>query len=169
MADGVSVRLEGVDELKRALADAAAGIRKKAVRGALREAGKVIQIAAKARAPVMNTAAYKTAPKYRKPGTVKKAIAVRASKFARRRGDEGVFIGVRSLRGAAQKKKGKAGAKNPNDPFYWRFLELGTKKMRARPFLRQAAEHQGNAAIRKFMTSVVPQIEKLNRKASRGR
>ena len=39
-SDGVTVKLEGVDELKRALADAAKQIRTKAVRGALRQAGK---------------------------------------------------------------------------------------------------------------------------------
>ncbi|HNT63664.1 MAG TPA: HK97 gp10 family phage protein [Candidatus Desulfobacillus denitrificans] len=164
MADGLVVKLEGVGELKRAMAGAAADIRKKAVRGALREAGKVIQAAARQAAPVLQ------APeKYRRPGTVRKAIAVRASKYARGRGDEGVYVNVRPLRGAAQKKKGKAGAKNPNDPYYWRFLEFGTKHMAARPFLRPAVAQKGEAAVRKFMASVVPQIEKLNAKANRGR
>lgn len=164
MADGMFVKLEGVDELKRALADAGAHIRKQAVRGALREAGKVIQAAARAAAPVLQVPT-----KTRRPGTVKKAIAVRASKFARKHGDEGVYVNVRALRGAAQKKKGKAGATNPNDPYYWRFLELGTKKMAARPFLRTAAAQKGEEAVRKFMASVAPQIEKLNAKANSGR
>ena len=42
-SDGVTVKLEGVDELKRALADAAKQIRTKAVRGALRQAGNIIK------------------------------------------------------------------------------------------------------------------------------
>ena len=160
MADGVTVKLEGVDELKRALADATKQIRTKAVRGALRKAGQVISKEAKQAAPVISAPT-----KTRKPGTVKKAIAVRNSKFARQAGDEGVFVGVRPLRGARQKKLGKAGAKNPNDPFYWRFIEFGTKKMKARPFLRPAADSQGETAIKTFMDSVIPQIEKLNAKA----
>lgn len=160
MADGMVVRLEGVDDLKRALAEAGPHIRKKAVRGALREAGKVIQQAAKAAAPIL-----RVPTPYRKAGTVQRNIAVRASKFARRVGDEGVYINVRPLRGTARVARyGKAGAKNPNDPFYWRFLEFGTKKMAARPFLKPAAESKGEAAISKFMQSVVPQIEKLNRR-----
>jgi HK97 gp10 family phage protein len=160
MADGVTVKLEGVADLKRALAEAAADIRRKAVRGALREAGKVIQAAARAAAPVLMVPT-----PYRKPGTIKRNIVVRASKFARRSGDEGVYINVRGIRGKARAAKlGKAGAKNPNDPYYWRFVELGTKKMAARPFLRPAADRQGDAAIRKFMASVVPQIEKLNQR-----
>ena len=78
-----------------------------------------------------------------------------------------MFINVRPLRGSRQKALGKAGAKNPNDPFYWRFQEFGTTKMKARPFLSPAAESKGNEAIKTFMNSVIPQIEKLNNKAKR--
>lgn len=161
MADGMVVKLEGVEDLKRALAEASAAIRKKAVRGALREAGKVIQSAARSAAPVLAVPT-----KTRKPGTVKRAIAVRASKFARKAGDEGVFINVRPIGTSKARvaRLGKAGAANPNDPFYWRFLELGTKKMAARPFLKAAADSKGEEAIEKFMHSVVPQIEKLNQR-----
>ena len=162
MADGVTVKLEGVDALNKALADATKQIRTKVVRSALRKAGQVISKEAKQAAPVLSAPT-----KTRKPGTVKKAIAVRASKFARQAGNEGVFINVRPLRGSRQKTLGKAGAKNPNDPFYWRFLEFGTVKMKARPFLSPAAESKGNEAIKTFMNSVIPQIEKLNAKAKR--
>lgn len=167
MADGFDVKLTGVDELTKALAEATKQIRTKAVRSALRKAGNVISKAAKQAAPVL-----KVPTKMRNSGTVKKNIAVRNSKFARQAGNEGVFIGVRPLRGSRQKKLGKASAKNPNDPFYWRFLEFGTKKMKARNifgpnekgFMRQAAE-EGNEAVDVFMDSVIPQIEKLNEKA----
>lgn len=159
MADGFQVQLHGVDELKRALTDAAKQIRTKAVRNALKEAGKVIQAAAKTSAPILATPT-----KTRTPGTVKKAIAVRASKFARQAGNEGVYVSVRPLKGSRQKRLGKAGARNPNDPFYWRFLEFGTRKMSARPFMRPAASAKGTEAINKFMKSVIPQIEKLNAK-----
>lgn len=182
--DGITVKLEGVDELKRALASAAQNIRTKAVRSSLRAAGRVIQSAAKAAAPVI------PAPtKTRSPGTLKKAIAVRPSKFARQAGDEGVFIGVRPLRGSRQKKLGKAGATNPNDPYYWRFVEFGTKPhvikaktgkvlswgghfaksvkhpgTKGQRFLTASAESKGQEAVAKFMDSVIPQIEKLNAK-----
>lgn len=158
MADTFSIKLDGVEDLKQALAEAAATIRTKAVRGALREAGKVIQAAARASAPVLKAPTVR-----RNSGTVKKNILVRASKFARQAGDEGVYINVRGIRGKARVRKlGRGGAKNPNDPYYWRFLEFGTRKMAARPFLRPAATSKGPEAIQKFMDSVVPQIEKLN-------
>lgn len=192
-ADGITVKLEGVDELKRALADASKQIRTKAVRAALRDAGRVIQKAARSNAPVL-----KTATPNRKPGTVKQAISVRASKVARRNKDEGVFVSVRPLRGSRQKKLGKAGATNPNDPYYWLFVEFGTKPHLIKPkrgkvlawqsggktlvaryvkhpgikgqrFMTRAAESQGEAAIRVFMNRVIPQIERLNARANRVR
>jgi HK97 gp10 family phage protein len=102
----------------------------------------------------------------RRAGTVKRRISVRASKFARQAGDEGVFVGVRPLRGNADTRRyGKAGANNPNDPYYWRFLEFGTQKMVARPFLGPAARSKGEQAVQAFMRESVPAIEKLNTKA----
>lgn len=162
MRDEVLVKLEGIDELARVMKALPEKIRKKAVRAALRPAGQVIAQAAKRNAPVLSLPT-----PTRTPGTVKRRISVRASKFARQDGDEGVFIGVRPIRGAAQVKRfGKAGANNPNDPFYWRFLEFGTKKMAKRPVLGPAAKSEGTAAIRKFLESAVPAIEKLNKKGA---
>lgn len=165
MADSVLIRLDGVDELRAALKDASEKIRKRAVRSALRKAAALIRDDAKARAPVLQSPA-----RYRSPGTVRRRISVRASKFARQAGDEGVFVSVKPLRGKADTRRyGKAGARNPSDPFYWRFLEFGTRKMGARPFLGPAARARGEEAIRLFMRETVPFINKLNEKASRVR
>lgn len=189
MADSIEIKLQGVDELVRALREAPGKIRKQAVRGALRKAGRVIATAAKAAAPVL-----KLPTKTRNPGTIKRAIRVGASKFARRAGDEGVFVGVRPLRGARQNKLGKAGAMNPNDPYYWRFVEFGTaphvikgrggKRLAIAPsfpravrhpgtqpahFMTGAAQDKGQEAIAVFMREAIPQIEKLTAKASRVR
>lgn len=162
-SDVLLVKLDGIDDLRVAMAGAAKQIRTKAVRAALRAAARVIQADARARAPVLIVPT-----PFRRTGTVKRRITVRASKAARKDGNEGVYINVRPLRGKAQESKfGKAGAKNPNDPFYWRFLEFGTKKMAARPFLRPAAESKGNEAIGVFMKSVVPAIERLNNRVGR--
>lgn len=158
MADEIAVKLGGFDAMNRALLAASKEIRTKAVRSSLRKAGNVIKKAAQQAAPVLQVPT-----KTRKSGTVRKAIAVRNSKFARQAGDEGVFVGVRPLRGSRQKRLGKAGASNPNDPYYWRFVEFGTKKMSARPFLQPAA-NKGAEAVKVFMDSVVPQIEKLDAK-----
>ena len=160
--DEVFIRLEGVDEIKRALQAMPAKIRARAVRAALRKAAMIIRQDAKARTPVLQMRV-----PYRTPGTVKRRISVRNSKFARQAGDEGVFVGVKPLRGKADTRRyGKASAKNPNDPYYWHFVEFGTKKMRAKPFLGPAAKSKGEEAIRMFLRESLPQIEKLNRKGA---
>ncbi len=164
MADSFKVELQGVDELKRALSGVSKKIRTKAVRSALRKAGNVIQAAARQSAPLLQVPV-----KTRTKGTVKKRITVRASKFARQAGNEGVFISVKPLRGKADTRRyGKAAAKNPFDPYYWWFLEFGTKHQQARPFLGPAASAKGEEAIQTFMREMLPQIEKLNKKEGGG-
>lgn len=158
-SDTVTIKVSGLDELKRALRSASESIRKRAVRAALKDAGRVIQAAAKQAVPVL-----KAPTKYRRPGTLKRRITVRASRLARRDGDEGVFINIRPLSGKAQVKRyGKASATNPNDPYYWRWVEFGTKKMSARSFLRVAAtEANMRQALGVFTARLGPQIQKLN-------
>jgi HK97 gp10 family phage protein len=160
--DEIELKLEGVDELLAALRGMPQKLRNRAIRAALRKAARVISVDAKSRTPVM------LAPvPFRRPGTVKRRISVRNSKFARQAGDEGVFVGVKPLRGRADTRRyGKASSRNPNDPFYWRFLEFGTRKMTARPFLGPAANAKGNEAIRSFLRESLSAIEKLNRKGA---
>ena len=186
-ADGITVRLEGIDELNRVLRALPEKIRKQAMRKALREGAKAIQQQARKNAPVL------AAPMpHRKPGTLRRNIVIRASKFARRAGGEGVFVSVRPLRGSRQKKLGKAGAKNPNDPFYWWWQEFGWtagggrikggKRRRAlqraariangtarqipgKKFLTNAAKSEGQKALSTVMQVAIPIINKLNSKA----
>lgn len=160
MADNFEVRLTGVEDLKAALRGLPEKLRKRVLLNALRAAGRVIRDEAKGTAPVL-----KVPKKGRTAGTVKKRISVRVSKFSRQAGDVGVFVGVKPIRGRAEVARlGRRGANNPNDPFYWLFLEFGTKKMGRREFLTPAARNKGNEAIAVFMREVVPQIQKLNRK-----
>jgi HK97 gp10 family phage protein len=164
VADGISVKLEGIDELKRALASLPAKIRVKAIRSALRDAAKVIQKDARGRAPVLATATPR-----RRPGTIKRRIMVRNSKVARQRGDEGVFVSVKPLTRGDAKKLGKRGSTNPNDPYYWWWQEFGYrprgKKAAAVPgkkFLTTAAQSKGAEAIATFMRQAIPRINALN-------
>jgi len=186
-ADGITVQLEGVDELNRVLREMPAKIRKQAMRKALREGAKAVQQQARKNAPVLAIAT-----PTRKPGTLRRNIVIRASKFARKAGGEGVFVSVRPLRGARQKKLGKAGAKNPNDPYYWWWQEFGWtagggrikggKRRRAaqraariaggnarqipgKKFLTNAAKTEGQKAIQTVMAVAIPIINKLNTKA----
>ena len=128
---GEVVRIEGMDEFKRKLAEVPKAMRKRVLRNALAAAAREVRDVAKRNAPVMTLGTSLKVP-YRKPGTVRDAIRVRTSKADRKAGDVGVFVNVRPAKAANR------GAKNPNDPFYWRWLEFGTRKMAARPFLQRA-------------------------------
>ena len=145
---GEVVRIEGLDNLKRKLAEVPKAMRKRVLRNALAAGAREVRDVAKRNAPVLTLGTSLKAP-YRKPGTVKQAIRVRTSKADRRAGDVGVFVNVRPA------KAGQRGAKNPNDPFYWRFLEFGTKKMPARPFLQRAT-----SALPKALTIFQERIAK---------
>lgn len=129
--EGVQVR--GLEEFKRKAAEIPRAMRAKVLRDALRAGAREVRDTAKRNTPVLSLGGSIQTP-YRKPGTVKKAISVRTSRVARRTGDVGVFVNVRPA------KKGARGAKSSSDPFYWRFLEFGTKFMRARPFLQRGAD-----------------------------
>jgi len=152
----IEARVTGIPEYKAALLSVVPKLRKRALLDSLKAGARVVSKEAKANTPVLKLS---TKTKYRKPGAVRKAISVRTSKIARRRGDVGVFVNVRPA------KKGLRGAKSPSDVFYWRFLEFGTKKMRASKFL-QAGAKKLDEALSVFTKTLGPQIEKLNRKSN---
>lgn len=155
MSQEFQAELKGVDELKRALEQVPDKLKKKGLLKGLRLAGNLVRDTARRSAPLLQT----PTPR-RNKGTVRKNIVVRTSKYARKAGDLGVFVGVRPLRGVRTKKLGAAGAKNPNDPFYWWFLEFGTKKMSKRPFLADGAKKLDQAAdiVIRESTSAINQI-----------
>ena len=148
----VSVQVRGLPELREELRALPDKLRRRALRNALAAGARIVRDEARRAAPVLNNSL--RAP-YRKPGTVRAAISVRTSKQARRAGDVGVFVNVRPAR------KGARGARSKDDPFYWRFLEFGTVKMRAMPFLQPAAGKLAQA-LEVFIAKIGPQIAKLN-------
>lgn len=150
----ISAKVNGIPELRAALAGLVPKLRRQALRNALAAGARIVRDDARRRAPVLQPTL--KAP-YRKPGTVRGAVSVRTSKAARRAGDVGVFVNVRPA------KRGQRGAKNPNDPFYWRWLEFGTKKMPAMPFLQPATARLRDA-LEKFKAVIGPQIQRLNKK-----
>lgn len=119
----IEVRIAGLEELKAQLRSVPDKLRRRALRNALAAGARIVRDEARRGAPVLR----EPDPR-RKAGTVRDAITVRTSKAARAAGDVGVFVNVRPLKSSAVrafKAGGGKAASNPNDPFYWRWLEFG--------------------------------------------
>ncbi|MES2959800.1 MAG: HK97-gp10 family putative phage morphogenesis protein [Pseudomonadota bacterium] len=186
MAAEIGVRITGLNELKAALRGLSPKLRRQALRNALAAGARVYRDDARRRAPVLAAPVIRRGQVARKPGTLRNAIRTRTSKISRKSGDVGVFVNVvpakgakfKTVRGTAlagliktrsrvQTRKSQRGRYSPNDPFYWRFQEFGTKKQAARPFLRPAADSKGAEALASFSRTLGPAIQRLNTKGAR--
>lgn len=175
-------RVEGVADLVAKLRQLPNAMRKRVLRNALAAAARPVRDEAKRAAPVLSLQNARNAP-FRKPGTVRDAITVRTSKVARREGNVGVFVNVRPARGAAfrtetirssllgvkvkrrtLKRASERGARSKNDPFYWRFLEFGTRNMDKRPFLKVAADRKIPQALRIVTGEITRWVNKVNQR-----
>jgi HK97 gp10 family phage protein len=159
LANWVEFRVNGMETLQARLEAMTPFLRKNFVRKALYKGGLVVARRAAEPivvVPVLKAPIYRRGKLIRKPGTLRDAILVRNSKDVTQTGNVGVFVNVKPAQGADR------GADSPNDPFYWRFVEFGTKRMRARPFLRTGAKELEGAALRAIETSLGPDIEQLN-------
>ena len=161
----IELKVGGLPDLKAELRAIPDKLRKRALRNALAAGARVVQRQARAAAPVLKLSTFGGSSAFirgvRKPGTLRKAISVRTSKVSRRAGNVGVFVNVRPA------KKGNRGAKNPNDPFYWRFVNFGyrTRGGNFKPgqgFLEAGAARL-QQALQVFIQQIRPQIEKLNK------
>lgn len=169
MAEEVTVKVSGLADLERALNELAVDLRKKVLRGALRDGAKVIVQAARALAPVLKTRSAR-----RTPGLLKRRITVVNSKiFKGTTGELGVYVTVRTLKAkqvrafkrqsAFEGRHAKA-SDNPNDPFYAGFVERGTKHMAAHPFLRPAGEASFSRVIEVVSQRISERIQEANRR-----
>lgn len=134
--------IKGFDELAAKLRAIAPTLRKQALRNALAAGGRLVRDEARRNTPIL---ARPTS--YRTPGLVRKAFSVRTSKEARRAGNVGVFVNVRRA------TAGSLGAKSRLDPYYWRFLEFGTRHMPARGMLQSGAKKLPEA-LRVFQAAI---------------
>lgn len=89
--------------------------------------------------------------------SIYKNVALRNKR--RRDGNITVMVGIL---GGARKDKNKGIGKG-GDTYYWRFLEFGTSKMRARPFFRPAVEDSGvqNAVLYETQKQFIKEVNKI--------
>lgn len=148
MADGLDGKIEGLEALQSKLKTLSDDMQLKGGRFALRKAAQVLRDRAR-----------KNAANVDNPATtenIEKNIVERWNgRVFRQSGDIGFRVGVlggaKGYAAAPGEVKG-AGSGNPGgDTYYWRFLEFGTAKMAAQPFMRPAADQASGEAVDEFV------------------
>lgn len=142
----------GLRELQQALAQLPIRVARNALRGAVNAGATVIRREAVQRAPV-------------RTGKMRRAIYQKHAPEKSGLMQATYLVGVRS--GKAERavtKRVRRGGKVltvtlDRDAYYWRFLEFGTSKMAARPFLRPAFEVKKYDAVARIKEYLATRIE----------
>ncbi|WP_092281497.1 HK97-gp10 family putative phage morphogenesis protein [Pseudomonas prosekii] len=157
MADNVSFKMDGLNSLLGKLKAVNYDVKQKGGRSALRKAAAVIRDKVKEGAVRVNDAATSE--------EIEKNVTIRwSSKRFKTTGDLGFRVGI--MGGAKEynnmhtRKGGRRGtyavggsSENPGgDTFYWRFVEFGTSRVAARPFMRPALAESIEQATAVFVT-----------------
>ena len=102
----------------------------------------------------------------RKAGALRDAVRATRGKRDGSIGSAYVYVRMLTKKAIAKFKRGQTakglrvqGASNPDDPFYWRFVEFGTSKMRAFPFLRPAFDAKKIEAAERIKDALRQGIE----------
>lgn len=132
----VTVKIEGLADLNRRLTQLPKAIQGRPLRTAVAAGGRVIQQEAKARVPVDT-------------GLVRDRIRVMSMRQEQRNARAEVVVGVRRVEKNTRR----------TDPFYWRFIEFGTRFKPARPFLRPALENKRTEAVDAIRERLAKRIE----------
>ena len=106
------------------------------------------------------------------PKEIAKNIAIRWSgKHFKSTGElmfrVGVLGGAKGFAAASGEVKGRGKGNPGGDTYYWRFLEFGTSKMAAQPFLRDAIESNQSEAISEFVNQYNIAIDRAIKRAAK--
>jgi HK97 gp10 family phage protein len=153
MARVETVRIEGLAQLDRALRELPQRVANRGLRASVYAGAKVIRDEARARAP---KAAQSLGPKQPPPGTLKRSVIMKHVRELSGGGRQTFYVLVRH--GKKYRNQGKRGNLS-QDAWYWRFLEFGTRKMGARPFLRPALESRRREAVSAIKDRLAQRIE----------
>ena len=162
MAKRETFKIEGLAELGKALRELPERVARNGLRVSVYAGAKVVRDEARARAP---KAAQSLGPNQPPPGTLKRSVIMKHIPELSSLTRQTFFVTVRH--GKKYRKQGKKGNLS-QDAWYWRFVEFGTRKMRARPFLRPALEARRREAGQAMKDRLSERIEleasKLSRK-----
>ena len=153
MAKFESVQVQGLDQLAKALRELPQRVARNGLRAAVYAGAKVIRDEAKLQAPVATGA---MGPNQPPPGTLKRSVIMKQIPELSGAQKQTFFVTVRQ--GKKYRKQGKKGNLS-QDAWYWRFVEFGTVKMPARPFLRPAFDMKKHEAVTAIKTRLAQRIE----------
>lgn len=158
MARSETVQIKGLRELAKALNELPDRVARNGLRVAVYAAAKVVRDEAKHKAPI---AAQALGPNQPPPGTLKRSVIMKQIPELSGRTRQTFFVMVRH--GKKYRKQGKKGNLS-QDAWYWRFVEFGTRKMNARPFLRPALEAKRHEAVHAMKERLALRIEEEAKK-----
>lgn len=143
----MAVDIKGIADLSRTFKGLSLDLQKKTAPRMVAAAGGIIRKKAKSNAQaqglrktgaLINNIAVKR-EKNAKPGTVEYHVGVRHGRA--------LGNGKKVVKYLAVTKHGRIVTKRQNDPFYWRFLEFGTKHIRATHFIGSAFDSTHSQVI----------------------
>ena len=147
------VRIDGLQELARALRELPQRVARNGLRASVYAGAKVIRDEAKLKAPM---ATAPLGPNQPPPGTLKRSIIMK--QVPELSGDKKQTFFVTVRQGKKYRKQGKKGNLS-QDAWYWRFVEFGTVKMSAKPFLRPAFEGKKMEAVDAIKQRLAERVE----------
>ena len=153
MAKFESVQVQGLDQLAKALRELPQRVARNGLRAAVYAGAKVIRDEAKLQAPVATGDLGTNQPPR---GTLKRSVIMKQIPELSGAQKQTFFVTVRH--GKKYRKQGKKGNLS-QDAWYWRFVEFGTVKMSARPFLRPAFDMKKHEAVTAIKTRLAQRIE----------
>ena len=152
MAKFERMQVKGAAELVKLLNQLPARVAKNGLRNAVYAGARVVRDEAKSRAPK----AAEVMPNQPPPGTLRRSVIMKHIPELSSLTRQTFFVTVRH--GKKYRFQGKK--KNlSQDAWYWRFIEFGTIKMAARPFLRPALEVKRQEAVDAITTRLASRIE----------
>lgn len=146
----VTIHVDGLRELERKLLDLPDKVNRRVLAKAVSNGAALVRDEMRTLAPLYTGPVSTGHPP---PGTLKKAVFMSHSRTSHL-GYEAFVVGVRH--GKQRQHVGK-GDKNM-DAYYFRFVEFGTVKMPARPFMRPAFDHKKAAALEAIKTGLAEGI-----------
>lgn len=139
MADTIKMDVHGLKELERKLRELPEKLAKNGLRAAVAAGSRLVASEARRRVPVDS-------------GTLKRSIYTKQIREESNNQQQTFYVGSRH--GKKEQAKGR-------DAYYFPFVEFGTEKSPAHPFMRPAFESTKEKAVEAVKTKLAERIEKL--------